>query len=447
MKKTKGFLMVLLSAVLAFCGFACNNGENGGGGKTEVGKIVLPEWSNDKAITISGWDSPINTLADYQLAKDMGLTHMFIDQFFARRGTAGYGEILGFCEQVGLKAIVNIGSYERHENTQEDNTDYSQFPAVDMINYWDEPWHSSFPRLEELAVEHTQKYGADIAFYVNLYPNTATSTFGGKGFNGYVGDLADNVLSKVQGRKIISCDIYPFLKGRLGGHQMRSTWLAGVETVSTHAKRIGGESQFFLQATEHTTPDSNYRAMSEEDLRFQFFVLMAFGVKGFHYFTYRTSFIADFKKSCVDDKISGKTYPLYNYAKTVNTEIQAFDRVYMNFDWNGTMPVLGELGDGYNLNFDGLNNAKEKIDALKSITAEQDALVGQFKDDKDRDGLIVTNFTDPADGLLNYVTLEFEDASKILMWRKGMRYLYEIKNNKFDIQLDSGEGVFIVPIK
>ena len=33
-----------------------------------------------KQMLIGGWDSPITTLEDYQMEKDMGLTMMFVDQ-------------------------------------------------------------------------------------------------------------------------------------------------------------------------------------------------------------------------------------------------------------------------------------------------------------------------------------------------------------------------------
>ena len=200
---------------------------------------------------------------------------------------------------------------------------------------------------------------------------------------------------------------------------------------------------FFLQATEHYT----YRAVNEEDLRWQFYVYMAFGVKAFTYFTYRTSILEDFSNSCVDAEESGKTYPVYDYAKTVNREMLNFDHVYLNFDWNGTMPILGTQSEqDYNMNFDGLNNPLSSIDALKGAQATQDALIGQFKDKAGYDGLVVVNFTDPAYGLKNTVSLEFKDASKVRVYKKGIAYDYQVLDNRFELELGVGEGVFMIPV-
>ena len=112
-------------------------------------------YQDDKEMMIGGWDAPINTLADYQLAKDMGLTFMFLDDLFVKRGTQAYFDVLGFCEQVGLKTIITLGNAATIEYAAEswaaDKTDYSQFSAVTAINYWDEPYFSNIERIGELA--------------------------------------------------------------------------------------------------------------------------------------------------------------------------------------------------------------------------------------------------------------------------------------------------------
>lgn len=96
------------------------------------GLDALPEYEDDKQMIIAGWDSPINTLEDYRLAKEMGLTHVYIDEQYVGKGTQKYDEVMGFCEQVGLKAIPNIGNFA-DAGGKVDNTDYSKYPAVDYV--------------------------------------------------------------------------------------------------------------------------------------------------------------------------------------------------------------------------------------------------------------------------------------------------------------------------
>ena len=56
-----------------------------------------PQYADDKVMMIGGWDPPIPTLEDYQMAKDMGLTHMFIDNVFAAKGTELYLKQFKLC--------------------------------------------------------------------------------------------------------------------------------------------------------------------------------------------------------------------------------------------------------------------------------------------------------------------------------------------------------------
>ena len=139
MKKAGKLTALLLVAALAA-------GSLAGCGAADPVKEEYPEYPDDKEMWIGGWDVPINTLEDYQMAKDMGLTHMFIDGVFAARGTDGYFEQLKHCEEVGLKAILGMDtSLDNSQNVPVDTYDYSGYPAVDMINLWDEPPIQQFP--------------------------------------------------------------------------------------------------------------------------------------------------------------------------------------------------------------------------------------------------------------------------------------------------------------
>ena len=432
----KRIVTIFMTALMLFSTIGC------GGGKK---KALFPVYDDSKQMAIAGWDSPIDTLADYQLAKDMGLTYMFIDEMFAQRGTEKYKQILDYCAQVGLKGIINFGSNQTTFVDKPDDTVYSDYPGVGAINYWDEPWYSSFDKLSELADQHMRTYGGKLEFFVNLYPNSAIPTFEGHSYDEYVQAFCDKVLAKItEGTRILSCDIYPLEKQSDGtGSVLLSNWLSCIETIATYAKQYGAEGHVFLQSTEHL----NYRAITADDLRWQFYVNMAFGIKRFTYFTYTTSFLQNFQKSCVDRNISCKTYPQYDNAKEVNTEIESFDNVYLNFNWNGVMPLLGINNEaGYDMNFDGLNHALDSLDCVNRAQSDQDALIGQFKDKDGNDGLMVVNFTDPYYQTSNNVKIEFIKATRALVYRKGAAKAYTVQKNRMEIPLDPGEGVFIIPI-
>ena len=431
-KRVAKILAMALMTTLLFSTVACSLGA----------KKSFPEYEDDREMLIGAWDAPMNTLEDIQIAKDMGLTHMFLDQYHAKRGTQAYEDALKLYEEVGLNVIIQTTNAFKQEGSLNDNTDYSQFPAVDYINYWDEPYWSTMERVAELYAEHIAKYGADgLAPFGNLFPNSATSTFEGHSYKEYVERWAELVLSQVpEENRWLSIDLYP-LEERNGMPVMRSNWLGCIETAALQAQKSNCKVHFFIQATEHY----NYRAVKEEDIRFQFYVNMAFGVQGFSYFTYADSVLDDFELSCVSRLESGKIHDTYYMAQTVNNEIKKFDHVYLNYEWQGTMAVLGKNNeDGYNLNFDGLTASLETLELCKRWDATEDALIGVFKDKDGNDALIVTNFTDPANLQSNLVRFDFKDVSKVRIYRGGVAYDYEVVNNRLDVELAPGEGVFII---
>lgn len=401
----------------------------------------FPVYIDDREMMIGGWDAPMNTLEDIQIAKDMGLTHIFLDQYHAKRGTQAYKDALKLYEQVGLKVIVQTSSGFDQEVPINDDTDYSEFPAVEFINYWDEPHYSTIDRVAELVQEHLDKYGDEVKFYGNLLPNTSTQRFNGHSFKEYVQKWAEDVIEKLpEGQRVLSVDIYP-LQEKNGQPVMKTSWLAGVETICLQAKKSNAIPHFFLLSTEHYS----YRAINEEDIRFQFYVNMAFGAQAFSYFTYADSVLSDFEHAFVSRTKTGKVYDTYYMAQTVNNEIKNFDHVYLNYEWQGTLPIIGTNNEsGKNANFDGLTAALTDLEVASRWDSTEDALVGVFKDGYGNDGLIVTNFTDPALSLDNLVRFEFNNVSKVRIYRGGIPYDYEVVNNRLDVELEPGEGVFII---
>ena len=114
--------------------------------------------------------------------------------------------------------------------------------------------------------------------------------------------------------------------------------------------------------------DTDYREVLEEDIRYRFWVNMAYGIKAFSYFTYNDSFCKNFSNSCVRNDISCSPHEQYYRAKKVNSEVHALEKVYLSFTWNGTMPIYGTNNEEKkNENFDGLNHSLAKIDILSKV--------------------------------------------------------------------------------
>ena len=139
--------------------------------------------------------------------------------------------------------------------------------------------------------------------------------------------------------------------------------------------------------------------------------------------------------------------------KEVNEELSSFDHVYLSFDWEGVMPILGTLNtadDPEYENSDFVNiYEKSKLSSLAcgSVTSTQDALVGQFKDKDGNCGLMVTNYTEPTQELNTSIDFNFTNANRAIVYRNGLKKVYEVKDGKLNLNLESGEGMFVIPVQ
>ncbi len=438
-KKSALALMLAGLTAVSITGFGCAKTEN------------YPEYEDNKSMWIGGWDVPMNTKEDYKMAKDMGLTHMFIDGIFAERGSEEYKQQLRYCEEVGLKAIVGMDtSLDNTAGVQLDETDYSSFPAVDMINVWDEPYGNVFEDCAKRIDRLNEIYDNNMTLYVNQSPYNPLSATTLTDNETFLNKVYDELLSKMPGRKIFSTDVYPLLES-YGSYELDTGWLGKMEAYANFTKKYRSEGAEFHMFIQSYSDDRRRDILSKDDITFQVYTDMAFGINGFTYFTYRKSFLGGFGGGCVENDVSCKPTEVYYWAQETNEAINKFDHVYLSFDWNGVMGVNGKNNvaddpEYENASFMNLATPLKELDCAKSVSATEDSIIGQFKDKDGRDGLMVTNFSEPTTGLRDVVSFEFKKANRAIVYRNGERKIYEVKKNKLDLKLACGEGVFVIPV-
>ncbi len=390
-----------------------------GGGSSADEKY--PEYEDNQYMWIGGWDPPINTEADYKLAAEMGLTHMFIDGVMAKRGTPAFTQQLVNCEKAGLKAIVGMDtSLTNTEGVELYETDYSIYPAVDMINVWDEPYEVVFDDVAERVERLNEIYaGKDVTLYINGDMMHKISDTQMDDTLSYATKLYNEVLSKINGRKILSTDIYPLLQTN-DGYAIGTQWLYDMSCYADVAKANNAEFHMFIQ--NYSNANGGQREItSKAEFLFQIYTDMCFGINGFSWFTYRKSFL-NFGGGCVENDISCKPTRYWQMAKEANEEISKFDHVYLSFDWEGVMGVNGTVNtkddpEYFNPSFN-FNTELEELSCAKNVSSTQDTLIGQFKDKDGRAGLMVTNFTDPVDMQNSVVSFEFKNANRAVVYRR-----------------------------
>ncbi len=446
MKKT-------VSVLLTLCLVLCLAAGSVGCGATNMGtgEEAYPTYSDDKELMIGGWDSPIPTKENYQAAKDMGLTHIFLDQYYARMDSPQYETTLDWCEEIGLDTLLMTGFHTSEGGEWSDAEwdrlyEMAESPAADMICYWDEPYEDQFDKVKSMVDKHNAKYGADAdapTFYITLDP-AARPTAGVSGlYSKYAEHVWDQILRHVEGKKFLSLDVYP-LYSQNGVTGVANDWLPKMEVTANLAKAHDADFHMFIQS--YWTDDNTTRRVTEADLSYQVYTCMAFGITGFSYFTYTESFLSGMTGGCVSRKDCTPT-ELYGWAKKLNTNLKKFDNVYLSFDWNGVYTVIGsENPTESNTAFGALTTALESLACASDVTATQDTVIGEFKDKDGNDGLMITNYSNPAENLSDEVNIKFKNANRALVYKDGERKIYALTNGVLDLQLGVGEGVFVIPV-
>ena len=114
----------------------------------------------------------------------------------------------------------------------------------------------------------------------------------------------------------------------------------------------------------------------------------------------------------------------------------------MNFTWEGTMPIGATGGGAYAL----LRFPLKSLYGVKSATATEDTIIGQFKDKWGNKAYMVVNYSSPYKNVATEVTMQFENAKKVLIFKKGRQILQTLDNHTLKMTLGSGEGYFVIPV-
>ena len=60
---------------------------------------------------------------------------------------------------------------------------------------------------------------------------------------------------------------------------------------------------------------------------------------------------------------------------------------------------------------------------------------------------MVTNYTEPTQGLNTRIDFNFTNANRAIVYRNGLKKVYEVKDGKLNLNLESGEGMFVIPVQ
>ena len=175
-----------------------------------------------------------------------------------------------------------------------------------------------------------------------------------------------------------------------------------------------------------------YAPEKKEDIGFQVYTAMAYGIKDINYFTYEDHW----NDTVVEGGMT--EHPLvYDAVSVVNAEIDKFANVYQSFSWKDTLDVAA-----------GTTNSSTGNDRLASVAADgARAFVGCMKDTDGFDGYMIANASGPREGTATKVILKFNDADSAIVYIDGVKSIVELTDGLYTVTVPSGEGVFIIPFR
>lgn len=316
----------------------------------------------------------------------------------------------------------------------------------------DEPSADEFSALTTLVEFFNTSYAENNKlFHINLYPSYADKTnFGVKrqgltsltttyySWEEYVDNYISSVLSKVNGKKTLCVDCYPF--GVSTAAFDNGVYIKDLLHIANKVKELNANGhnvtmgmcvQAFKEGSEYSLP-TTYKEIS-----FQLLTGMTVGAELFEYFGYGNAIGNGFEINgfAGDDKA-------YEAVKTANEKYLYLAEVLGAYEWQG-LSYYSESGNALSKLNGETTLGNDKRGALTSFSATENTLCGYYGGEQG-DGYMITNYSDPTNGNKSVVTLKFSEGAYVLVYgANGAKTVKNIVNGTVTIEIESGEGVFV----
>ena len=462
-----------MGLALAFCGLAsagCAKGDS----ENKRTPITLPDYENmqSEPLMINGWLSPPPTTDAYREYKEAGFNYIFImGQNAGAVGSEKMENALEVCDELGIKAFVDISrSLSAIDATIEN---YSKHPSFAGYNY-DEPviYRNTINMsdgivdiAEKVKVMHKQY--PTVEFLVNLNPsecvdlNWGTPKFTYAEYLDAQTTYINSIYKDSSLHNWLSCDSYPICNNQTSKHPyyLKTSWLQNLAYLAEIKRdsEVKLTTNFFIQSMPYGTPNGMYdRKPTYEDIRLQAYSLLAYGYDSISYFCYATpnagGEFQDYQQAMIDR--DGNKTDIYESGKAVNEELRSFEKVYRQFNsnWLGVCPVYGTNNTSedefyFNKSMDALANPLElkHLSGLKGFESDEDVIIGYMKDGSGNPGFMVVNYNDSSWNKKVNAKMNFGDYTQAQVYRRGKKSVVDLKNGILMLELEVGEGAFVIP--
>lgn len=457
-KKLSAIVSFLLAGALAFLFSAC------GGAETE--EHEEPVFAEDKSLTIGGWVG----LSSYDDTQMRYLQESGIDTLYL---LANAYDVETTKAQLSALAGVGVSAYLAGGNTVdriELIENYNDVPNLKGMTF-DEPDKKQIDELSKYIAKYSSLANGK-NFFVNLFPSSSLKVltdFGGN-YENYLQYGYDKLISKSStGEKWISVDRYPLKEEKNENAtgdftpvsndatlvKLDTGWLRDLEATAILGRKYSLKTNFFIQSMPYL-PSHNVLP-SYEDIRMQIYTAMAFGFDGIAEFCYGTPAIGEeFQKPQVAmiDR-DGQPTAIYKAAKKANLEVKNFDHVYLSFDWQGVFTndagktITEKERRTSNTSFQNLTERLDiaEIDSINSVYSSCDTLFGYFRNEQNREAIMAVNYNETRSARSDTVRIAFDSDQYryCIVYEGGEKKIAGFSEGVLELELDIGEGMFVVP--
>lgn len=471
-KKLNALLLLLLVLVMAVCGCTSNSSS-----------VEMPVYETEDTFLIGNWGVPPHANTGYmeyannpdycnveewtkmkecgfnlaiptlgasveEICRDLKMADEVGMKLYVRDQTdVGFETMIKYAQSMGYDYDETYALLEEKSEDIKKNLDvYKEYESFRGVNVYDEP---SMDYMDAIAAcqDWFLKYYPEYEFYFVLLPVYAipTQLYGLSDGQGYTYPDYVEQFAKIVNPAMLSYDHYPILRDYDGGAYVKEDFLYNLNVFAKQAKKSGVPVYIYLQTMGFF---ENLPITTYEEFAWQCYTSMSFGVRGIMCFQYWTQ-LQDEKYNNVRDGIvdrDGTITPLYYEVQKVFNEIKAMEDVYLHYEWEGVKTY--ESGRNVNEMFAQVYDQLDELKSIKKVESDQDILIGQFTDEDENDAYMVTNVTEPFEPVTANVSLTFDkDCNAVMVVAKGERSVVELNKHVLNIEIGSGEGYFIVPVR
>ena len=301
-------------------------------------------------------------------------------------------------------------------------------------------------------IEDFKKVYPDALYVANLMPRQFIGNLDYESYDQMMQLYEENFMKPFD-KPYISVDVYPYRESKYNTAEIVSNY----NIIAKSAKKFGIKPAFILQSG--AGGDEKFVDMGEGELRQEINAALAYGADTLQYYCYAVPRIfnadgttSDMYKYCILNPDNTPS-PIYYHLQKIHKEIQSYASVILSYDWDKTIGTSGYEKTSYSVASVEYDQEfkNEKFDNAKyyvSAKSTRDLLISRFESEEYGEAYMFVNFADKDESTT--AEIEFKDCESVRIYGKngfdGTPETVKLENGKLNLNLEYGEGAFVVPV-